>query len=243
MAEKATGFFKKSVILSGVSMVAISMVSASATAADVAAPADMGFKPYVSVFAGASILSDVNTVWQNSTGATFGTTYSLRTKMGYLLGGAIGVKWNDRLRAEVELSHSSWSVTDVLVKQKGTSLEKATGSISATYLMGNVWLDIPTQSAFTPYVGGGLGLGWASADSPFFGGLSWGYGSGEKAGLAYQLGAGVKFTLSDKLDLDLGYRFKGLTGIDFNNIGDGGGTYDGAVLYSHNIQLGLTYHF
>ena len=228
-----TEIFKKSAILAAVSMTAISLISASATAADVAAPADTGFKPYVSVFAGVSFLNPVNTVYDYKS-----TPYSVKTNTGYLLGGAIGVKWNAMLRTEIELSHSSWNANSY--NYDGGALALASGPISATYLLGNVWVDIPTQSAFIPYVGGGLGIGWAWADVSF-NNADYGYGSGG-SGLAYQLGAGVKFAVSDHVDIDLGYRFKGLSNINFPDR-DGHGNYNGATLNSHNIQLGLTYHF
>ena len=228
-----TEIFKKSAILAAVSMVAISLVSASATAADVAASADTGFKPYVSVFAGASFLNDVNTIYDFDS-----TPYTVKTNAGYLLGGAVGVKWNDLLRTEVELSHNRWNANSF--NDSGGSFAPASGPISTTYLLGNIWLDIPTQSAFTPYVGGGLGVGWAWADVSFDGN-TYGYGSGGSA-MAYQLGAGVKFAVNDQFDIDLGYRFKALSSVNFPDR-DGSGNYNGATLNSHNIQLGLTYHF
>jgi opacity protein-like surface antigen len=228
-----TEIFKKSAILAAVSITAISLVSASAMAADVAAPADMGFKPYVSVFAGASFLNDVNTIYDSPS-----APYSVKANTGYLLGGVIGLKWNKLLRTEIELSHSSWNANSF--KSSAGALYPASGSISAAYLLGNVWLDVPTQSAFTPYVGGGLGVGWAWADVPF-NGNKYGYGSGGSA-MAYQLGAGVKIAVSDQVDLDLGYRFKALSSINFADR-DGSGNYNGATLNSHNIQLGVTYQF
>ena len=232
-----TEIFKKSAILASVSMAAFSLVSASAMAAQVAAPADTGFQPYVSVFAGASFLNDVNTIY-NTNYAPNSTPYSVKTNTGYLLGGAIGVKWNAMLRSEIELSHSSWRARSESCSFYG--ILPASGPISATYLLGNIWLDIPTQSAFTPYVGGGLGVGWASADVSF-NGKKYGYGYGGSA-LAYQLGAGVKYALSDRVDIDLGYRFKALSSLNFPDR-DGYGNYTGAKLNSHNIELGLTYHF
>jgi opacity protein-like surface antigen len=228
-----TDIFRKSAILAAVSMTALNLALASATAADVAAPADMGFKPYVSVFAGVSLLDDVNTIYDSGS-----IPYTVKTKIGYLLGGAIGLKWNNVLRTEVELSHSNWNASSFNNSSGGFYL--ASGPISATYLLGNVWLDIPTQSAFTPYVGGGLGIGWAWADVDLNGG-GYGYGSGGSA-LAYQLGAGMKFAVSDQVDIDFGYRFKAMSKINFPDR-DGHGNYNGAMLNSHNIQVGLTYHF
>ena len=95
-------------------------------------------------------------------------------------------------------------------------------------------------------LGPGLITGAADDDPSGIGthsqvGAEFGYGSGG-SGLAYQLGAGVKFAVSDHVDIDLGYRFKGLSNINFPDR-DRHGNYNGATLNSHNIQLGVTYRF
>lgn len=213
-------------------MTAFGLVSASAMAADVAAPADTGFKPYVSVFVGASFLNDVNTVSSHS------IPYTARFNMGYILGGAAGVKWNDLLRTEIEFSHNSFGAKDY--SSNGKAFIGASGPMSATYLLGNVWLDLPTHSQFTPYIGGGVGYGWANADLTFTE-PKYGYQNGS-GNLVWQLGAGVKFSVRDHLDIDLGYRYKALDNINFSN-NTSGYTYTGGNLRSHNIELGLTYNF
>ena len=225
----------KSMLLASVALMAAAFISTSANAADPAFPVAPTKNPlYVSVFGGASFLNEVH--------ATSGGNdpYIARTNMGYILGGAVGYQFNEHIRAEVELSHSSWHVNSY--NSSGRPFKPATGSISETYLLGNIWYDIPTHSAFTPYVGGGLGAGFTSADALFNGGTH-GYGPPlSQPNLAFQIGAGVKFDLSEKLALDVGYRFKDVTGVHF---GDTGGKYDyrNATLASHNVQIGLTFRF
>lgn len=219
-----------------VSIAAMELGAQSAVAADMSPPpAGPSYQPYISLFAGASFLNNVDTVFSSS-----GTPYTVKTNMGYLIGGAVGVDWNNMIRTEIELSHSAWTANSY--NASGGAFVPASGNISATYLLGNVWLDIQTQSAFTPYVGGGVGVGWANADVSFNGGTG-GYGSGVSSALAYQLGAGVKFAISDQLDLDVGYRYKGLGNIDFNDRSGSGFLFNGARLNSHNVQIGLTYRF
>jgi opacity protein-like surface antigen len=217
---------KRFTLLACVSLTAVTLSSQMAAAED--------FKPYVSLFGGASLLNPVNTVTPGN------TPYSVKTNTGYLIGGAVGLKWNDMLRTELELSHGSNNANSYNIK--GGAFNPASGLISATYLLGNVWLDIPTQTAFTPYIGGGLGVGWATADVSYNGNIS-GYGSNASGGaLAYQVGAGVKYNVSQNIDLDIGYRFKGLGKTNFNDR-DGTGFYNQATLNSHNIQVGLTFSF
>lgn len=222
----------KTVLLASVALAVVAVVSASANAADAIAPAKSPF--YVSVFGGASFLNDVHATSSGN------VPYIARTNTGYILGGALGYHFSDQIRAELELSHSSWTLNSY--NSAGKAFLPATGSISATYLLGNVWLDLPTNTAFTPYAGGGLGVGFTSADAIFNGGTH-GYGPPlSQPNFAFQVGGGLKYDLSENISLDLGYRFKGITNVHF---GDTGGKYDyrNANLFSHNIELGLTFNF
>lgn len=208
-------------------------VGVMAFAAAPAQAGDVGF--YVSVFAGASFADDIDTDQES-------IPYSLDTKVGYLLGGIIGMDVTDAVRAEVELSHASWEADSAsLVTTTPTYIEtSATGDVTATFLLANAWLDIENNSSFTPYLGGGLGVGWADADTDI-GTAPNGYGPGEM-GFAFQFGGGVKVELSEQIALDFGYRFKSIQDIDFEDDG-GGNVYRNGNVYTHNAQLGLTYSF
>ena len=96
-------------------------------------------------------------------------------------------------------------------------LYPATGDLSATYLLANVWADVARFGQATAYVGGGLGAAYVTADTSFNGSPDWGYGKGEW-GFAGQLGAGVTYAIAQNIDLDLGYRFKAVTDIDFDDM-------------------------
>lgn len=62
--------------------------------------------------------------------------------------------------------------------------------------LGNIWVDIPTGSVVTPYVGGGLGIAGFELD-----------GEG-KARFAWQLGAGIAFNVSPSAAITLDYRHR-----------------------------------
>ncbi|MEI6426932.1 MAG: P44/Msp2 family outer membrane protein [Pseudanabaena sp. ELA607] len=122
-------------------------------------------------------------------------------KSGLGVSGAVGYQFQD-FRAEGELLY---------VKQDldGSSVPNvsATGGFSTIALMANGYYDIPTGSGFKPYVGGGLGLAFVSADL----GLKDNAGnagsvSASGSSFAYQLKAGVTYAVSDNLDLGLGFR-------------------------------------
>lgn len=64
------------------------------------------------------------------------------------------------------------------------------------------------------------------------------------AGLAFQLGAGVAYEVSDKFSIDVGYQFKAMTGLDptvTNNVGTD--TVEQSSLASHNFQIGAVLRF
>lgn len=218
----------KNLYLLGAALGVMTLAAAPAYAAD-----DLGL--YVSIFAGASFANDIDTDQES-------TPYSLDTKTGYLFGGIIGMNVTDAIRAEVELSHANWEADSVsLVTTTPTYIETfADGDVKATFLLANAWFDFANDSSFTPYLGGGLGVAWADAKTTLGTSLN-GYGPGEM-GFAFQLGGGVKMDLSDHVALDLGYRFKGIQNIDFEDDA-GGNVYSNGDVHSHNAQLGLTYSF
>lgn len=201
------------------------------------AVADTGW--YLSVFGGG--------VWADSVeaddgSAAFGQYFDFGTDIGWLVGVAAGVQFTDNIRGEVEVSTGSLGINDVTISGGVDPFDNDTydvtdGSASTTYLLANVWFDIDTGSGFTPYVGGGLGAAYVTADGTI-GGLGdtvdlsgWGW--------AYQVGAGVKVDVADSIALDLGYRWKAIVDAEL----EGGGDDAVADLGSHVVQAGLTFGF
>jgi opacity protein-like surface antigen len=157
-------------------------------------------------------------------------------------GATIGVTWNEVLRSEIELSHFSSSAKTINTPHFPFKRD-AFGSVSGNYVLANVWLDWKNPSAFTPYAGGGAGTAFVSANgvgfSDVFDSLT-----GSDAAFAWQLGTGIKWATTDKLSLDVGYRLKGVTGLDFKTSFGGVGTpANGIDLLTHQVQAGLTYRF
>ncbi|OWK29898.1 outer membrane protein [Sphingomonas mucosissima] len=97
--------------------------------------------------------------------------------------------------------------------------------------LANLWVDIPTGSAITPYVGGGAGIGGYEVD-----------GEG-KARFAWQLGAGVSFDLSPSVALFGDYRFRQIQGatIAYDDFPDAG-VIVGKVKTS-TFNLGVRFRF
>jgi opacity protein-like surface antigen len=102
----------------------------------------------------------------------------------FVAGGGVGYRYNDNMRADVTVDWSG-------------EYDVAPGAdLSTTTVLGNLYFDWANDSAFTPYVGAGLGYGWA--DSTL----------GDDSGLAMGLAAGVSIGLTDNVDIDAGYRFR-----------------------------------
>jgi opacity protein-like surface antigen len=217
-------------LLSGIAITAIALCAVPAHADD------MAFKPYVSVFGGGSFLNNISA-------AVASYSFEVDMDAGYLLGGAVGVNFNDLVRGEFEFSHANWGADNYTVSFSTPSPDfkaSAAGDVSATFLLANVWLDLANNSPFTPYMGGGLGLGLVDGDTFFNGGTN-GFGDGN-SGFAFQLGGGVKLDITDHASIDFAYRYKSILGVEFKDQ-ISPDVYKDADLNSHNIQVGLTYRF
>ena len=226
-------------LLAGVAVAAMVLAAPIASSADVAAPAGPGYRPYVSLFGGASILT-------KNPHATLTTPFSasadlLMNSPGYIIGGAVGIDWGNQIRTEVELSHARWTSDTARVNITGSPFDTpAHSEASATYLLGNAWLDLTQGSTFTPYVGGGLGIGWTNVDGATDTPFASHYNS---SGLAFQLGAGVRVDLSSNISIDAGYRFKDIVGLNYSPDANTGIVLTDTSLASHNFQVGLTLKF
>jgi opacity protein-like surface antigen len=101
------------------------------------------------------------------------------------VGGGVGYQINPYLRTDVR---ADWS----------GSYHVAPGAhLDMTTVLGNLYLDVPTDTMFTPYLGIGAGYGLATVD-----------GGADKSGFTYSLMAGVSIDLSQSVALDAGYRYR-----------------------------------
>jgi opacity protein-like surface antigen len=189
-------------------------------AADLPAPPLATDNWSVSVFGGATWLEDVD----------IGPA-EINYDTGFIVGGTIGYTPLDWLRAEGEIAYTS-SSGDASVG----GVDIGSGDTDALSLMANVWLgmnmlpvvgapmnDFGSGLGFSPYFGGGLGLGFINPDDE------------SDTVFAWQVGAGVRFTLASDIGLDIGYRYR-----NFNDVDAGPDTVD---LSSSNFIAGLTFNF
>ncbi len=164
---------------------------------------------------------------------------------------ALGYDYEGPFRAELEFSYRSNDI-DQIDPYGGFSGWPA-GSISGDYktmaILGNLIYDFETQSALTPYIGVGAGIGFVNPDvvgsvtpgaptSP----LSISYGGSDTA-IAYQALAGLAVDLAEGLALDLSYRYFGTTKRDHSGTINGAPATISAGNRSHSLFAGLRWNF
>ena len=121
--------------------------------------------------------------------------------------GAVGYHVTPDIRAEVEYSYRRNDVD-------GGAL--ISGRNRVQLLTANAWYDFKNVTAFTPYLGGGVGVARAKAigNVPLIGFTT----SSQDNAFAYQLGAGVSYALCKNMDLTADYRY--INTNSFDDIGD-----------------------
>ncbi|MEP3232343.1 MAG: acyloxyacyl hydrolase [Hyphomicrobiales bacterium] len=208
---------------------------------------DSLFGAYVELFAGLSTPRNNDISLQSDVASVIGpSVLSVSQNTGFLGGVALGFEIFDNVRTEVELSYqrngfSDFTASGALAGQPFD--EDAT--FQTTTVFGNVWFDLDFLGSgkISPYFGGGVGLGVIDAD------LFDNIGSFQDidvdgAVFAYQLGAGVNFDISSRVNLGVGYRFRG-----FASTGTGlfsppfGTSLDGVSPSSHNFIGSVRYKF
>jgi opacity protein-like surface antigen len=101
-------------------------------------------------------------------------------------GGGIGYVINDNLRTDLRVDWAGFYDTT-----------PSADDMTLTTVLGNVYFDIPMDTMITPYLGAGVGYGFGSVD-----------GGKDKDGMAFALMAGASFSVTDNIDIDVGYRFR-----------------------------------
>lgn len=226
----------KTLILTGA---ALGLFGGTALAADfVPAPEPMLGGLYVGAFGGATWFTENGADFEYVNGGTYSGEISLDTDTGFLVGGVLGYNWaGTGLRTELELSYSQANLDGFDIDWDGGSRISSSdfdGDVSVTYLFGNLWYgfgDMLNMGGISPYIGGGLGVGFVNIDIDAIDGVDID-ASGDETGFAYQLGGGLMWNLADNVALDLGYRWRGVMLEDYED-----------DLNSHNVLLGINFGF
>lgn len=126
------------------------------------------------------------------------------------------------VRTELTYTYSGSSLDALNGNYRGNRVVLiSTSNLSTNSVLLNAYVDIPTQSKFTPYIGGGLGytnMSWANYSAIAPGAILL-YPSGNQNGLGYQAKAGVAYQVSPKADIFVE------------------GTYQGSTFFGSNLNV------
>ncbi len=163
------------------------------------------------------------------TGAGINT--SLDSDLGYGVSFAYGNAFGNNWRAEGELNYRRSAVDSI-------GVNNGAGDTSAFGLMINGYYDFHNDSAWTPYLGAGIGGASVSYDgvSPVGGSRI----DDNDWGAAYQGIAGIDYKIDDQTSVFTEYRYIGLSDLDFKT--DSGVNID-ADSGENRIMIGLKWSF
>lgn len=206
----------------------------------------MDFNPYVS---GKLTYGEVNVDGSQSQGRE-NLTADIEDKV-YGFNAAVGVSTKvpyGSLRGEFEFGYKDGMKDNYSraedVAQGATAIMKAD---IQTYMF-NMYYDIDTGTKFTPYVGAGIGYAKVKtkASLPEF-------GISEKSddnNLAWQVGAGVSYAMTENISFDVGYRYTDYGSVkdsfEKDNVQGFKATFNANSKYdvtSHEFLLGARYAF
>ena len=148
------------------------------------------------------------------------------------IGLALGYQYDWGLRGEVEYAYRSIEFDKLSTTVDEFGVE---GNGNQQSLMANVYYDIPITLEFKPYIGAGVGIAQYEARMPEVDGTSTGLSRGSDAALAYQVMAGLGYSVTPKTTLFAGARWMNMEEADFGEMS--------GELETINIEFGLRFGF
>ena len=167
--------------------------------------------------------------------------------LGFGANGALGYDFGS-FRADAEFTYlSSNFVFDVDKTDRRENDAKADDTLTVLAATANAWYDLDTGTAWSPYIGLGVGAanlqvklatGENQADE-YFNGHGWGF--------AYKAGVGVALEVLTGFSLVGGYQFFGTLETKVTDPKDSTGTADdhtvSPALMAHSVQVGMRFLF
>ncbi len=188
-------------------------------------------KIYISANLGYAMAQNTDNTISTSFGSTSG---AIEYEAGFAGAAAVGFGF-DHGRAEAEISYQRNEIDTISVSgQKNESW----GDIRNLALLFNGYLELfKIENVVTPYLTAGMGVSMVEISGlNAKSGNAYTYGENHKDTVfAYQFGAGVGYMVSEKLTIDLKYRYFQTSDLTFGNTV--------ASYGSHNFYLGVRYTF
>ena len=138
-----------------------------------------------------------------------------QSKSAAVFGLAAGYDFSKKLSVplRVELEYTGMGDNTKKRRHSGTFEEEDKTTVGASALFVNTYFDFHNRSAFTPYVGLGLGNSFLSAKGRHVelqGNWDDKYGEKTTTNFAWNVGVGGAWKVSENFALDLGYRYANL---------------------------------
>lgn len=171
-----------------------------------------------------------------------GITVTSDFDKGYLFSGAMGYRLSNNLRIEGELSYRKADIDNQTVSVAGLSVAvgdyaTVSGSVSTTALMANLAYDFEVDG-LKPYLLGGIGAAKVSINDAKINSTA--IADDSDTVLAFQIGAGVNYAVSETVDIGIGYRYMRTADPSFT---DAGGSSFDSEHSSHSLMAGVTFGF
>lgn len=148
---------------------------------------------------------------------------------------AIGFDYADGIRTELEYRNASHDIETVTLSGGAGPATVTPGSdrFSLHFLMSNFYFDFYNDSAFTPFIGGGVGGAFATNET-----------DQTDAALAYQARAGVSLAVAEASKFDLEFIYLRTNDLDFEPATPGPVLSVGEEPYvSSSAMLSFRQHF
>lgn len=202
----------------------------AAPAAAQTAPTDDRRGAYIGLQAGIAKTSDVDLSYYDvggtfgGTGTTDTAAFRADVKSAFAVAGVVGYDFG-MIRADVQVDYTRAKIDSLTLRSvngaavpasaltgacaylelspctvSGSTIRGGNSKLRQASALANLWLDVPTGSVVTPYLGGGAGIGGYEVD-----------GEG-KARFAWQLGAGLAVSLSPAVKLTGDFRHRQIGG-------------------------------
>lgn len=150
----------------------------------------------------------------------------------YALGAEVGYRFNSLVRTGLEVGYLTSDFSD-------TNGVSSSGSNDTLLGMVNVYVDVPTGTRLTPFVGAGVGLARTEFDNYSVGNSR--TVNDSDTNYAYQLTGGVSYAVTKKLDVVAGYKY--LKTGDVEMTSTTGGTFELDNTVHHLVFTGARYTF
>lgn len=160
------------------------------------------------------------------------------------IGFGVGATLAPQFRGEIELNYTEQDVDRLAFSGNGDADEvNLAGGIEITTLLVNGFYDIETNSPFTPYIGGGIGVAFVDQDAVYGPGIQL---SDDDTVFAVQLVAGSSYDLTDSLALTGDVRYRRLFDIETDRLAPDGITNTGLLegdFDDFSVNVGLRFRF